>query len=208
MAISLLPRKDRFFVLFEQQADLLVQAARKFREMMEHYEESERFTLEIKEIEHRADVVTHEIFDLVNKSFVTPIDREDIHALAKSLDDVMDAIDASAKVIRLYRIASVRFGARELARVVSLGTDEVQLAVQALEKRVGVSKRAVEINRLENEADDLLRDGISRLFAHPDDPRDIVLSIKWREIYEFLEIASDKAEDAANVLEGIVIKHA
>ena len=160
---------------------------------------------EIKEVEHKCDHLTHQIIQRLHTTFVTPIDREDIHALAKSLDDVMDAIDASAKVIRLYRITSVRYGARELARVVSLGIDEVQLAVQALEKRVGVAKRAVEINRLENEADRIHEEALRRLFDEEPDPVQI---IKWKEILDFLEVATDRCEDVANLLEGVVVKNA
>jgi predicted phosphate transport protein (TIGR00153 family) len=160
---------------------------------------------EIKEVEHTCDHLTHQIIQRLHTTFVTPIDREDIHALAKSLDDVMDAIDACAKVIRLYRITSVRFGARELARIVSVGIDEVQLAVQALEKRVGVSQRAVEINRLENEADRVHEEALRRLF---DEERDPVMIIKWKEILDFLEQATDCCEDVANLLEGVVVKNA
>jgi uncharacterized protein len=160
---------------------------------------------EIKEVEHKCDHLTHQIIQRLHTTFVTPIDREDIHALAKSLDDVMDAIDASAKVIRLYRITSVRYGVRELARVVSLGIDEVQLAVQALEKRVGVAKRAMEINRLENEADRIHEEALRRLFDEEPDPIKI---IKWKEILDFLEEATDRCEDVANLLEGVVVKNA
>src|SRR5690242_21564626 len=107
--------------------------------------------LQIKQIESECDALTHNIIQRLNQTFVTPIDREDIHALAKSLDDVMDAIDASARFVRTYKIKSVRYGARELARVVTLSVEQVQLAIQELEKRKGVAERAVEINRLENE---------------------------------------------------------
>jgi predicted phosphate transport protein (TIGR00153 family) len=160
---------------------------------------------EIKEIEHKCDHLTHQIIQRLNTTFVTPIDREDIHALAKSLDDVMDAVDASAKVIRLYKIGSARFGARELARIVSLSIDQVQLALAALDKRIGVAQRAVEINRLENEADRIHEEALRRLF---DEERDPVMIIKWKEILDFLEEATDRCEDVANLLEGVVVKNA
>jgi uncharacterized protein len=159
---------------------------------------------EIKEVEHKCDHLTHEIIQRLNSTFVTPIDREDIHALAKSLDDVMDAIDASAKVIRLYKITAVRHGARELARLVALSVDQVQLSLQALEKRVGVADRAVEINRLENEADRIHEAALRSLF---DDEQDAVMIIKWKEILDFLEEATDRCEDVANLLEGVVVKN-
>ena len=159
---------------------------------------------EIKEVEHKCDVLTHQIIQRLNSTFVTPIDREDIHELARSIDDVMDAIDASAAVVRLYRIDRVRFGARELARIVSQSTDELRLAVEALEHRKGVTIRAVELNRLENEADRVHQEALGRLFA---EERDAIAIIKWKEIIDFLEAATDRCEDVANVLEGVVVKH-
>jgi predicted phosphate transport protein (TIGR00153 family) len=160
---------------------------------------------EIKEVEHKCDHLTHQIISRLNTTFVTPIDREDIHAMAKSLDDVMDAVDASAKVIRLYKISTVRYGARELAKVVSLSVDQVGHALEALEKKTGVAQRAVEINRLENEADRIHEESLRRLF---DEERDPVMIIKWKEILDFLEEATDRCEDVANVLEGVVVKNA
>jgi uncharacterized protein len=160
---------------------------------------------EIKEVEHKCDHLTHQIIQRLNSTFVTPIDREDIHALAKSLDDVMDAIDASARFIRLYKIKTLRYGARELARVISLSVDQVRLALQALEKHAGVPERAVEINRLENEADRAHQAAVQALFQ---DEKDAIAVIKWKEILDFLEQATDRCEDVANVLEGVVVKHA
>ena len=202
---SLIPRNEDFYGQFSA----LAQELRAGGALLEQMLAGDPVILdkadEIKEVEHKCDHLTHQIIQRLHTTFVTPIDREDIHALAKSLDDVMDAIDASAKVIRLYRISSVRYGARELARVVSLGIDEVQLAVEALEKRVGVSKRAVEINRLENEADRIHEEALRRLF---DEERDPVMIIKWKEILDFLEVATDRCEDVANLLEGVVVKNA
>src|SRR5947208_2020416 len=131
---------------------------------------------EIKEVEHKCDFLTHEVIQRLNRTFVTPIDREDIHALARSLDDVMDAIDASARLIKLYRLETVRFGARELARIVSVSTDEVRQALNFMEKPEGLLPHAVEINRLENEADRVHQEAVSRLF---DEERDPILVMKW-----------------------------
>src|SRR5207244_5964858 len=125
---------------------------------------------EIKEVEHKCDFLTHEIIQRLTRTFVTPIDREDIHALARSLDDVMDAIDASAALIRLYRLDRVRFGAREQAHIISLCTREVRLALEALEQNKGVGAHAVEINRLENEADRAHQQAVSRLFDEEPNP--------------------------------------
>ena len=159
---------------------------------------------EIKEVEHKCDFLTHEIIQRLNRTFVTPIDREDIHELARSLDDVMDAIDAAASIVRLYRLDSVRFGARELAKIITASTDQVRLAVGALETHKGLTTHAVEINRLENEADRGHQQAVSRLF---DDERDPILVMKLKEALDFLEDATDRCEDVANVLEGVIVKH-
>jgi predicted phosphate transport protein (TIGR00153 family) len=160
---------------------------------------------EIKEIEHKCDFLTHEIIQRLNRTFVTPLDREDIHTLARSLDDVMDAIDASATILRLYQIDAVRPGARELAHLVRQSADQVVFAMQALPGRKGVAERAVEINRLENEADRAHQAAVQSLFK---DEKDAIAIIKWKEILDFLEQATDRCEDVANVLEGVVVKHA
>ena len=200
-----LPRQEKFYEDFVALAEELRGGARLLEEMLATNPPLWDKADEIKEVEHKCDVLTHQIIERLNKTFVTPIDREDIHALARSLDDVMDAIDASAAVLRLYRIEKVRFGARELARIVSTSTHEVRLAMEALEGRKGVQERAVEINRLENEADRAHELALGRLFEEERDP---ILIIKWKEILDFLEDATDRCEDVANVLEGVVVKHA
>jgi uncharacterized protein len=159
---------------------------------------------EIKEVEHKCDFLTHEIIQRLNRTFVTPIDREDIHELARSLDDVMDAIDASASLVRLYRLDRVRYGARELAHIIAISTDQVRLALDAMAQNSPLNTHAVEINRLENEADRTHQLAVTRLF---DDERDPILIMKWKETLDFLEDATDRCEDVANVLEGVVVKH-
>jgi predicted phosphate transport protein (TIGR00153 family) len=201
----LIPRNEDFYAQFSALAEQVRLGAGLLEDMIAKDPAVWDKADEIKEIEHKCDHLTHQIIQRLNTTFVTPIDREDIHALAKSLDDVMDAIDASAKVVRLYKIGAVRFGARELARVVSLSVDEVRLGLEALDKRIGVAKRAVEINRLENEADRIHEESLRRLF---DEERDPVMIIKWKEILDFLEEATDRCEDVANLLEGVVVKNA
>jgi hypothetical protein len=201
----IIPRNEDFYDLFSTMAAELRVGAAKLEEMLARDPVIWDKADEIKEVEHKCDHLTHQIIQRLNSTFVTPIDREDIHALAKSLDDVMDAIDASAKVVRLYKIKSVRYGARELAQIVTLSVDQVQLSLQALEKRTGVAERSVEINRLENEADRIHEGALRRLFDDEDDP---MMIIKWKEILDFLEVATDRCEDVANVLEGVVVKNA
>src|SRR5688572_16904529 len=160
--------------------------------------------LQIKQIEGDCDSLTHQIIQRLNRTFVTPIDREDIHALATSLDDVMDAIDAAATVTRRYRISSLRYGARELASLVWQSTMQVRVALEALEKRKEVHERAVEVNRLENAADDILDDSLRRLF---EEEKNALTVMKWKEMLDLLEEATDRCEDVANVIEGVVVKH-
>jgi predicted phosphate transport protein (TIGR00153 family) len=200
----LIPREETFYVDFVAMADQLRVGARLLEEMLAVDPPHADKAHEIKEVEHKCDFLTHEIIQKVNKTFVTPIDREDIHSLARTLDDVMDAIDNAAGLIPLYKIDRIRPGARELAKVISASADEVRRALEALEKRSGVLERAVEINRLENEADRIHQRAVGQLF---DEERDPVVIIKWKEILDLLEDATDRCEDVANLLENVVVKH-
>jgi uncharacterized protein len=159
---------------------------------------------EIREVEHKCDFLTHEIIQRLNKTFVTPIDREDIHSMARALDDVMDAIDDAATLVPLYRIQVVRPGVRELTQTIRIQADAMRLSMEALEQKKGVLEHAVEINRLENEADRLYREAVGRLFDEETDP---IAVMKWKEILDLLERATDRAEDVANLVENIVVKH-
>jgi predicted phosphate transport protein (TIGR00153 family) len=200
----LIPREESFYADFAAMADQIRGGARLLVEMLSVEPPLADKAYEIKEVEHKCDFLTHGIIQKLNKTFVTPIDREDIHSLARTLDDVMDAIDNAAALIPLYRIDRVRNGARELARVISDSTDQVRAAVEALEKRTGVLERAVEINRLENEADRIHQKAVGQLF---DEERDPMVVLKWKEIFDLLEQATDRCEDVANLLENVVVKH-
>ena len=204
MAFRLLPREEKFYGDFEALADELKRAASMLEAMLAPDRPIWDKADEIKEIEHKCDFLTHDIIQRLNRTFVTPLDREDIFGLARSLDDVMDAIDAAAALIRLYRLESVRFGARELAKIVTASTDQVRLALGALEAHKGLTTHAVEINRLENEGDRMHQQAVSRLF---DDERDPLVVMKWKEALDFLEDAIDRCEDVANVLEGVMVKN-
>jgi predicted phosphate transport protein (TIGR00153 family) len=200
----LIPREEKFYTDFQALAEELKNGARLLEEMVAPDRPVWDKADEIKEVEHKCDFLTHQIIQRLNRTFVTPLDREDIHALARSLDDVMDAIDASATLVRLYRLEYVRFGARELAKIISACTDQVRLALGSLEQRKGLTTHAVEINRLENEADRTHQQAVSRLF---DDEKDPIMVLKWKETLDFLEDATDRCEDVANVLEGVMVKH-
>ena len=201
---SLLPREEHFFHDFVGLSEEIRVGARTLKQMVASNPPDMAKADVIKDIEHACDGRTRSIIDRLNRTFVTPLDREDIHALAISLDDVMDAIDASATVIRLYRLNTVRFGARELAQVITASAQQLRPALAALEQHKGLITHAVEINRLENEADRIHQQAVSRLF---DEERDPLLVIKWKETLDFLEEATDRCEDAANVLEGVMVKH-
>jgi len=205
VTFKLLPKNERFYDDFVALAEEIRRGASVLEEMLAPEQPLWDKADEIKEIEHKCDFLTHEIIQRLHRTFVTPLDREDIHSLARSLDDVMDAIDDSAAIVRLYQIAVVRSEARELARIIMASADQVVKAMKALERRKGVAEPAVEINRLENEADRTHQRAVGRLFEEEHDP---VIIIKRKEILDFLEEATDRCEDVANVLEGVVVKHA
>jgi predicted phosphate transport protein (TIGR00153 family) len=205
VAFRLIPKEERFYDDFSAMALQIRHGAELLDQMMAPDRPIWDKADEIKEVEHKCDFLTHEIIQRLNRTFVTPLDREDIHALARSLDDVMDAIDASASIVRLYHIESVRPGARELTRLVRDSAEQVVCAIKALEKRKGVAECAVEINRLENEADRAHQAAVQALF---NEEKDAIVIMKWKEILDFLEQATDRCEDVANVLEGVVVKHA
>lgn len=205
MAFRLIPKEEKFFEDFVAMAEQIHKGSLLLEQMLAPDQPLWDKADEIKEVEHKCDFLTHEVIQRLHKTFVTPLDREDIHALARSLDDVIDAIDDSAGVIRLYQISHVRPDARDLGRIIKASTEQVVVAMQALGTKQGISTAAVEINRLENEADRAHAIALRRLFEEEKDPIQI---IKWKEILDFLEAATDRCEDVANVLEGVVVKHA
>jgi predicted phosphate transport protein (TIGR00153 family) len=204
-AFSLVPRDNNFFKEFISLAEEVRSGARVLKQMIASDPPDMSKVEEIKEIEHTCDRCTRAIIDRLNRTFVTPLDREDIHALAGSLDDVMDAIDAAAAVIRLYKIERVRAGSKRLVEIVCDSLDGITEALHGLERRDGVLEMAARIKQLEHEADRVHQDAIVELF---DQERDPIAVIKWKEIFDFLEAATDRCEDVANLLEGVVVKHA
>jgi uncharacterized protein Yka (UPF0111/DUF47 family) len=200
----LIPREEKFFHDFTAFADRIVSGATLLERMLASDPPDWDLAVQIKRVEHECDALTHDLIKRLNSTFVTPIDREDIHALATSLDDVMDAIDAAAGVLRRYRMASLRYGARELASLVWQASMQMKVAIEALEQREGVHQRAVEVNRLENAADDVHDEALRRLF---EEERDAITLIKWKEVLDLIEEATDRCEDVVNVLESVVVKH-
>jgi predicted phosphate transport protein (TIGR00153 family) len=198
-----------FYDLFEQETANLAVAAEKLVDLFNNYENVEAKAKELKDFEHRGDVITHEIIARVHRSFVTPIDSEDITLLAHSLDDVMDFIEAAGRTAWLYHIAQPTERARELARIVgkmARKLNEVMPQLRHRDKFKWILKQCVEINTLENEADDVHHAALAELFETC--ASDACEVIKWRELYQHLEDATDRGEDVANVLEGVVLKYA
>lgn len=200
----LIPREEKFYADFVAMAEQLRIGARLLEEMFSVEPPMADKAHAIKEVEHKCDFFTHEIIQRLNKTFVTPIDREDIHSLARTLDDVMDAIDDAAALIPLYRIEKVREGTRDLTKIIVAQVDQVKMSMEALEKHAGVLQYAVEINRLENDADRAHKRAVGLLF---DEERDPIEVMKWKEILDLLEDATDRCEDVANLVENVVVKH-
>ena len=204
----LIPHEKKFYDLFEQSAKNLTVAAEKLVDLFENYVDVKAKVAAIKDLEHQGDHITHQIMESLHLTFVTPLDREDIALLANSLDDMMDFIEGATKRMILYRIDKPTPRSIELTHIINKVAIELNIAIPLLRNRSQLKQilsYCVEANRLENEADDVLYVALAELF---DDTTDIREVIKWREIYESLESATDRGEDVANVLEGIVLKHA
>ncbi len=204
LRFSFYPRDQQFFEQFNRMADEIRAAAGLLERMFSADQPDASLADDIKDAEHRCDTITHDTIQRLHRTFVTPFDREDLYALAAALDDVMDAIDHAATLVRLYKIDRVRPGARELAHTVSASADRLHTALDALAAKRPVQPHAVEINRLENEADRAYQEAIRDLFEGESDP---VMIIKWKELFDMLELITDCCEDVANVIEGVVVKH-
>jgi hypothetical protein len=204
--VRLIPRETKFYDLFREMTGNLVEGARLMRELLEHYEDISAKVQKIKGVEHKGDDLTHEVFIKLNSSFITPFDREDIHTLAASIDDVLDYINSAADRLITYKIHYPPAAALELAIIILCQAEELARAVDLLEDHGGkMEEHCVEVNRLENEADGISRNAIGQLFETETDP---ISLIKHKELLEVLEAATDKAEDVANVLETVVLKSA
>lgn len=208
MRFSLIPRSHQFYDLFEESAEKLLSAAELLCDMLAHFENVDMKTARLKELEHEADNITHEIYKQVHQTFVTPLDREDIAALAQRMDDVMDFMEGAATAIHIYDIEQPTPAARAIADLIRLQCVQLQRAVAGLRSSRNfkvILEQLKEINRLENEADTLFLSATAELFKVEMRTAEI---IKWRDIYDQLERATDSAEQVAHVLEAIVLKNA
>jgi uncharacterized protein Yka (UPF0111/DUF47 family) len=203
-----LPKETSFFDFFEQHASLTVEGIREFLSLITTGANIPAKARRVADIEHETDVITHRCVEALHKTFITPIDRDSIHRLITRMDDIMDFVEAAAERIELYEITVMTADARDLADVLLRSAVQVELACKGLRNLKdpqALLKLCVDINRLENEADAILRRAVARLFREEKDP---IMVIKWKEIYESLENATDRCEDVANIIEGVVLEHA
>src|SRR5689334_7436387 len=203
--MRLIPREQKFFQMFADVASNLTKGATLLYDILKNPSGDPARIGQLQEIEHKGDEMTHAIIRMLNQTFITPFDREDIHMLTSSLDDVLDYVNAAATRMTLYRITNPPPVAADLAGLIIRQAEELSQAVELLNDNKQLLDHCVEVNRLENEADRVSRKAIAELFDHEKDP---IQLIKIKELYEVLETATDKAEDAANVLEAVALKSA
>jgi uncharacterized protein len=202
-----LPRETSFFDFFEQHAALTIEGTKEFLSMVTTGANVAAKCRRISDIEHETDTITHRCVEALHKTFITPIDRDSIHRLITRMDDVMDYVEAAAERIELYEISSMTADVRDMSDVLHRSAQQVEAAIRGLRQLKDTQhtvKLCIDINRLENEADAILRRSVARLFKEEKDP---IMVIKWKEIYENLENASDRCEDVANIIEGVILEH-
>ena len=205
MAFSFLPKEDQYFDLFSQMTTKIQEAAGYLVTMMSGpYDEMEAASKRIKSVEHECDEITHSVTTKLNKSFITPFDREDIYTLSVALDDVCDYIDATARAVVMYDIHEGDEYVQQLSVIIQKLADEIHAAVAMLKKAQGMSPHLLEIQRLENDADEVYFKAMGALFKNSSDA---VTIIKLKELYEILENATDRCESVGNIIESIVLKH-
>jgi hypothetical protein len=205
--MRLIPKDEKFYDMFEELACKIEEGGKMFTDILNNYEQSEAKIAKLKEIEHEADIITHRTYEKMHRTFLTPLDREDIYNLVNKMDSVLDMIEAAAVRMQLYKIKKPADEIKELARILNLAIGKIKKIVHALrdkKKSQEILEDCVEINTLENEGDIVLRMTMARLFEREKDPIEL---IKWKEIFERIEESIDVCEDVSNIIEGIVLKH-
>jgi uncharacterized protein len=203
-----LPRETSFFDFFEQHATLTIEGTKEFLSLVTTGANIAAKCRRISDIEHETDTITHRCVEALHKTFITPIDRDSIHRLITRMDDIMDFVEAASERIELYELTVMTADVRDLADVLHRSALQVEAAIRGLrglKDPQATIKLCIDINRLENEADAILRRSVARLFKEERDP---IMVIKWKEIYENLENATDRCEDVANTIEGVILEHA
>lgn len=206
--IRFIPRDEKFFAMLERAAKNVLVAVEEFQAMLHNYSNRETYIKALDGYEHEGDIIIHEIMDKLNRTFVTPIDREDIHSLASGLDDIIDLVEETADRMNLYKINQPSERLRSQTEILLKAVQEVNLAITSLrdlKRPRRILDYCIEINRLENEGDLVLNQTMAQLFA---DQTEALNVIKWKEIYEHLEAALDKCEDLAVIIESVVVKNA
>ena len=201
---SLFPKEEDFFTLFCKQSDCVKEGCHELHEMMTNFDRLEERATKLKEIEHRGDLVTHDVFERLNRTFITPLEREDIHALASGLDDVLDSVEAIGHRFVIFKIHATTPEAVQLAKIIACSSVQIESAVNNLKDFKNLMGFTIEINRLENEADAISRQAVAELFSGTHEVMDV---LRWKEIYGRLENAADQCEDIANTIETIVIRN-
>ncbi|MBI4443959.1 MAG: DUF47 domain-containing protein [Acidobacteria bacterium] len=201
--MPLIPRDEKFYELFQKQAENIHDAAKKLSVLFHDFQDVEKRVTEIKFVEHRGDQLTHGLMMRLNKTFITPMDREDIHALSAALDDVLDLMDGVAGRLITYKIVSVPPGARQLTKVILHGSEILLRAIHQLHKPQDILEYCQQLKQLEEDADRIKGECVARLF---EDSLDAIEVIKWKDLYEVLEATTDKIDDVANVLETVILK--
>src|SRR2546423_14863289 len=202
---KLLPREEQYFSLFAQMTSHINEAATALVEMLSHRDgDYQDYAHRIKIIEHACDDLTHNVATRLNQSFITPFDREDIYMMSKALDDVVDLIDGAARAVVMYDIHEITEPAQQLAGVIQRMAMQLNEVVSILQKPKGVTERLVELHRLENEGDDIYHRAVAALVHERGDPLEV---LKWKDGYQKLAAASDRSENVANIIEGVIIKH-
>ena len=202
-----LPKETSFFDFFEQHAALTVEGTKEFLSLVTTGANIETKAKRVPDIENETDVITHRCVEALHKTFITPIDRDNIHRLITRMDDVMDFVEAAAERIALYELTVMTADVRDLADVLVRAAQQVELAIKGLRNLKdpqSILKQCIDINRLENESDQILRRAVAKLFKEEKDP---IMVIKWKEVYENLENAADRCEDVANIIEGVILEH-
>jgi predicted phosphate transport protein (TIGR00153 family) len=203
--LNFLPREEQYFDLFLQMTVYISDAARELKEMLvDKNRDYAEYAKRIKGMEHACDELTHSISTRLNKSFITPFDREDIYLMSAALDDIVDLIDDAATAIIIFDVKEIKDYAVDLAHVIGGMAEQLREIVSTLQKPKNITQRLVEIHRLENQGDDIFHAAIKELFREENDPLTV---LKWKEVYEKLEAAVDRCENVANIIESVIIKH-
>ena len=204
MRLSLVPQEREYFKLFSDAAANVDEAAQTLKRLLEEFGDVKGKARRILEFEHVGDKIVHDIVQRLNRTFITPLERDDIYDLTTTLDDILDNIEATADMLLIYKVEAPLKHAVELAEVLAYATTSLRRAIDGLEKRKGLSEHCIEVNRLENDGDRLYRDAVAELF---DDDMKCTDIIKWKDIYATLELAIDDCEHVANIVESIVLKN-